>query len=118
MNLCRIKSFDKDVPKMIEEHLKGLGVQSQSKLLTKVNYARRVAEKLEKGIKGYVKKTVAFEFDEEGNFEWGEHRIKKVSGRRRFDEKKLLNSGNQEDIDTYLHLKKKYISEGKNYVKF
>jgi tRNA(Ile)-lysidine synthase TilS/MesJ len=91
-------------PKAIESFLKTLSVEKVSEILTQLNYARKVADKIEKTTKNYIKNQLE-EFEEETFY--GDWRIKKYYSTR-FDEKRFLKEGTKEEIDFYNEIKNKY----------
>lgn len=91
-------------PKTIEAFLKTLDDQKVSEILTQLNFVRKVADKIEKTTKNYIKNKLP-EF--EGETYFGDWRIKKV-GYARFSEGKLLKEGTPRDIADWKRIKAKY----------
>lgn len=94
-------------PKNIENFLKTLDDKKVSEILTQLNFVRKIAEKIEKATKNYVKTKIDLDFTDEMFFE--EWRLKKIYTRR-FDEKKLLKEGTKKEIKMWNELKTKYSS--------
>ena len=99
--------------KKIENFLQSLTTKEVSTFLTKINFIRKIAEKVEDATKNYVKNKVG---DFEGEIFFEDWRIRKQSFSR-FDEQELLNSGNKRDIDDWKRLKAKYTKKSE-YIKF
>jgi len=103
-NTGEVLQVNKLKPKAIESFLKTLSVEKVSEILTQLNYARKVADKIEKTTKNYIKNQLE-EFEEETFY--GDWRIKKYYSTR-FDEKRFLKEGTKEEIDFYNEIKNKY----------
>lgn len=94
-------------PKKIESFLKTQHDDGVSNLLSKVNFIRKIADKIETTTKKFILKEKNIEFDSSGEAFFGSHRIKQQS-QRRFSEKLLLETGTKPEIKAWYKLKDKY----------
>lgn len=76
--------------------------------LTEINHQRKIAEKIERKVKDYIKKQrIDANNFEEGSMEFGNHKIKTFMSFR-FSEKLLKEKGTKKEQKLWKELKRKY----------
>src|SRR5687768_5617558 len=106
-NTGEVLEINKLTSKNIERFLATQPDPKLSNLLSRLNFVRKIAEKVEKAAKNYIKKNKNVEFDASGEAFFEEWRIKKIVSNR-FSEKACLESGNARDIADWKRLKERY----------
>ncbi|NCC70518.1 hypothetical protein EOM09_02970 [bacterium] len=100
-------------PMYVKKYLNTLDERKISEILTQINHIRKVADKIEKPCKDFIKEKVG---DVEEEAFYGDWRIKRCVTYR-FDEKEFMEKGTPEEIEFYNELKKKY-TKPSSYLKF
>lgn len=95
-------------PAQLRNIIAKLPDETLSGMLTEFNYIGKLARKIETGIKNYIKEEKGLKFNEETDMakfvDWALVRYPQ----RRFNEKRLMAEGTEEEKEVYKKIKEKY----------